>query len=142
MARMPSRLGDFRCRFKGLRDGMVASGAFLNDRGCRMRPVNWSRIEMRAVRTLVGLVGLALALGAGIAGQADEQSVRLACNNFPPHKIEQPADDGHAGFDIDIVSEALKRIGWSTEIAFMPWKRALELAERGQYDGLCSCSHT
>ena len=68
--------------------------------------------------------------------------MRLACNNFPPHKIEQPADDGNAGFDIDIVGEALKRIGWSTEISFMPWKRALELAERGQYDGLCSCSHT
>ena len=97
---------------------------------------------MRAVRVLVGLVGFALALGTGIAGRADEQSVRLACNNFPPHKIEQPADDGNAGFDIDIVGEALKRIGWSTEISFMPWKRALELAERGQYDGLCSCSHT
>jgi hypothetical protein len=36
--------------------------------------------------------------------------VHLACNNFPPHKIEQPADDGNAGFDIDIVGEA-KRIG-------------------------------
>jgi polar amino acid transport system substrate-binding protein len=97
---------------------------------------------MRAVRVLVGLVGLALALGTGITGQADEHGVRLACNNFPPHKIEQPADDGHAGFDIDIVSEALKRIGRSTETSFMPWKRALELAERGEYDGLCSCSHT
>ena len=93
-------------------------------------------------RVLVGLVGFALALGTGIARGAEEQSVRLACNNFPPHKIEKPGDDGHAGFDIDIVGEALKRVGWSTEISFMPWKRALELAERGQYDGLCSCSHT
>ena len=97
---------------------------------------------MRAVRVLVGLIGFALAVGAGIAGQADDHCVRLACNNFPPHKIEKPADDGNAGFDIDIIGEALKRIGWSTEISFMPWKRALELAERGQYDGLCSCSHT
>jgi polar amino acid transport system substrate-binding protein len=97
---------------------------------------------MRGVRALVGLVGFALALGTGIAGQADEHNVRLACNNFPPHKIEQPADDGNAGFDIDIVGEALERTGRSTEISFMPWKRALELAERGQYDGLCSCSHT
>src|SRR5262245_34160128 len=97
---------------------------------------------MRGLRVLVGLVGLVLALGAGFAGQADDRSVHLACNNFPPHKIEKPADDGNAGFDIDIVGEALKRIGWSTEISFMPWKRALELAERGQYDGLCSCSYT
>jgi len=97
---------------------------------------------MRCARVLMGLVGFALALGMGMAAQAAERSVRLACNNFPPHKIEKPADDGHAGFDIDIVGEALKRVGRSSEISFMPWKRALELAERGQYDGLCSCSHT
>jgi polar amino acid transport system substrate-binding protein len=96
---------------------------------------------MRCVRVLIGLVGMALALGAGIAGRADEPGVKLACNNFPPHKIEHPAD-GQAGFDIDIVGEALKRNGRSIEVSFMPWKRALELAERGQYDGLCSCSHT
>ncbi len=97
---------------------------------------------MRCARGLIGLVGFALALAMGMAARADEHGVRLACNNFPPHKIEQPADDGHAGFDIDIVGEALKRIGRSSEISFMPWKRALELAERGQYDGLCSCSRT
>ena len=97
---------------------------------------------MHGTRLWIGLVGLALALGAGSAGRADDHSVRLACNNFPPHKIEKPADDGNAGFDIDIVGEAMKRIGWSTEFSFMPWKRALELAERGDYDGLCSCSYT
>ena len=97
---------------------------------------------MRGVRILIGLAGMVLALGTGLAGRADDRSAHLACNNFPPHKIEHPADDGQAGFDIDIVGEALKRVGWSTEISFMPWKRALELAERGQYDGLCSCSYT
>ena len=64
---------------------------------------------MRGTRLLIGLVGLALALGTGIAGRADGPGVRLACNNFPPHKIERPADDGNAGFDIDIVGEALER---------------------------------
>lgn len=97
---------------------------------------------MRAVRVLVGLVGMAWALGNSFAGKADEHPISLACNNFPPHKIEHPADDGNAGFDIDIVGEAMKRIGRSTEISFMPWKRALELAARGQFDGLCSCSYT
>jgi polar amino acid transport system substrate-binding protein len=75
-------------------------------------------------------------------GSEADQSLRLACNNFPPHKIEQPGDDGLAGFDVDIVGEALKRVGLSIKTSFMPWKRALELAERGDYDGLCSCSHT
>jgi polar amino acid transport system substrate-binding protein len=97
---------------------------------------------MRCVRVWIGLAGLALALGTGMAGRADDHGVRLACNNFPPHKIEHPADDGQAGFDIDIVGEAMKRNGRSIEVSFMPWKRALELAERGEYDGLCSCSYT
>ena len=68
-------------------------------------------------------------------------SVRLACNDFPSHKIEHPGADGLAGFDVDIISEALRRIGWSAATSYMPWKRALELTGRGDYDGLCSCSY-
>ena len=97
---------------------------------------------MRCVRFTVGLVGFVLGAVAWSMGSAAGQSMSLACNNFPPHKIEQPADDGLAGFDIDIVSEALKRAGFSAETSFMPWKRALEMTERGDYDGLCSCSYT
>jgi polar amino acid transport system substrate-binding protein len=97
---------------------------------------------MRARRILVGCFGLALVLGAAMPGGAAEQRVRLACHDFPPHKVEHPGADGRSGFDIEIVGEALERQGWSAEISFMPWKRALELVERGQYDGLCSCSHT
>jgi len=94
------------------------------------------------VRFMAGLVGFALGAMALVMGSAAGQSVRLACNDFPPHKIEHPGDDGLAGFDIDIVGEALKRVGLPVETSFMPWKRALELTERGDYDGLCSCSRT
>jgi polar amino acid transport system substrate-binding protein len=139
-----SREADFPCSFRELAKGIQARlRCFLTIVGqdgadCRF-PVE---VPMRSVRPMAGLIGLALAIAASLPGTAAEQSLRLACNNFPPHKIEHPGDDGFAGFDIDIIGEALKRIGWSTEISFMPWKRALELAERGQYDGLCSCSHT
>jgi polar amino acid transport system substrate-binding protein len=97
---------------------------------------------MRRVRFIAGLIGCALGAMTSVMGSAADQSVRLACNNFPPHKVEHPAEDGLDGFDIDIVGEALKRAGLSIEMSFMPWKRALELAERGDYDGLCSCSYT
>ena len=83
---------------------------------------------------------LAVALVAG--GATTESKLRLACNDFPPHKIEAPGADGLRGFDIDIIDGALQRIGWSADFTFMPWKRALELVERGEYDGLCSCSYT
>jgi len=97
---------------------------------------------MRCARFMAGVVGIALGAIAWAVASGAGQSVRLACNNFPPHKIEHPAEDGLAGFDIDIVREALTRVGLSIETSFMPWKRALELAERGDYDGLCSCSYT
>lgn len=86
-------------------------------------------------------IGLAatLALGAGVRAEA---RLRLACNDFPPHKIEKPGPDGRLGFDVDIVTEALRRAGWAVDIAYLPWKRALELAVRGEVDGLCSCSYT
>src|ERR1044072_2142730 len=96
---------------------------------------------MRPLRFIAGLFGLALGtLGWVTDGQAG-QGVRLACNDFPPHKIEHPGADGLVGFDVDIVSAALRRIGWSAAEAYMPWKRALELTGRGDYDGLCSCSY-
>lgn len=94
---------------------------------------------MRIYRFLV-LLAVALAT-CGVTGDA-EPKLRLACNDFPPHKIENPGADGMRGFDIDIIDRALQRVGRSADFAFMPWKRALELVERGEYDGLCSCSYT
>ena len=98
---------------------------------------------MRCVAFMLGLIGIVFGAGVWLTDAAAAQStLRLACNDFPPHKIEHRDNDGLAGFDVDIIGEALKRIGWSTSISYMPWKRALEMTERGNYDGLCSCSHT
>jgi polar amino acid transport system substrate-binding protein len=96
---------------------------------------------MRFLNSLIIAICFLLAIAGWTAGGRAASSLHLACNDFPPHKIERPAEDGRLGFDIDIVAEALKRIGWSADISFLPWKRALELAGRGEYDGLCSCSY-
>ena len=113
-----------------------------------LRQVRWidrlCGIQMRCVIFFVlGLIGVVLGAGVWLTDvSAAQTTLRLACNDFPPHKIEHRGDDGLAGFDVDIIGEALKRSGWSSKISYMPWKRALELTERGDYDGLCSCSHT
>ena len=97
---------------------------------------------MRRVVFVLGLIASAFGAGAfGVGGAAGQSSLRLACNDFPPHKIEHPGSDGFAGFDVEIITTVLKGIGWSAEISFLPWKRALEMTERGDYDGLCSCSY-
>lgn len=89
--------------------------------------------------TVLSLTVLSLAAGLSSLAWA-EQTLRLTCNDFPPHKIEQPGADGQRGFDVDIITEAFRRAGWSLDITFLPWKRALEFATRPEYDGVCSCS--
>jgi polar amino acid transport system substrate-binding protein len=93
----------------------------------------------RVAVSICAVFGLAILLG-GLAWAA--APLRLACNDFPPHKIETPGADGLLGFDVDIINEALRRTGWTAKISFLPWKRALEFAIRGDIDGLCSCSRT
>ena len=94
------------------------------------------RSRVLAVTIVTFLAALLTGAGVHAAGK-----LRIACNDFPPHKIENPGPDGRLGFDVDIITEALQRAGWSADIIYLPWKRALELAMRGEVDGLCSCSY-
>ncbi len=93
-------------------------------------------------RTLTVLGAACLGLGLFAAAAWAGTSLRLACNDFPPHKIETPGAEGLRGFDVDIIDMALQSTGRSAEFSFLPWKRALEFAIRGDVDGLCSCSRT
>ena len=96
----------------------------------------YRRSRVLAVTILTLLAALLTGAGVHAAGK-----LRVACNDFPPHKIEKPGADGRLGFDVDIITEALRRAEWSVDIIYLPWKRALELATRGEVDGLCSCSY-
>ncbi len=99
---------------------------------------------MTKARSLFAIAGVAFTatLFLGRAEAEQQQTLRLTCNDFPPHKIEHVGSNEQRGFDIDIISEAFRRTGRSLEITYMPWKRALEFATRDEFDGLCSCSHT
>lgn len=92
----------------------------------------WGRSRIRV------FVAAALAGLSALAAPAAAETLRFACNPFPPHKIAEAAR-GREGFDIDILRAALA--GDTIEISFYPWRRALALAEDGAVDGLCSCSH-
>lgn len=68
------------------------------------------------------------------------RSVTLACNPFPPSKI-----DGNVrlpGYDVEILRAAFAVNNLTVNTPFYPWKRAYLLAEEGRVDGLCSCSYT
>ena len=46
------------------------------------------------------------------------------------------------GLNVDIVTEALKRLGHTVKIGFYPWKRALRMIELGQADGIIDAAYT
>jgi polar amino acid transport system substrate-binding protein len=91
------------------------------------------------------LAGLALAacLTHMAPGQAmaEARRVMLACNDFPPLKIEKPGADGLRGSDVDVIAEIARRTGLDLETQFMPWNRGYAEASAGKIDGLCSCSY-
>lgn len=74
-------------------------------------------------------------------GLADDRPVVLACNDFPPLKIEHPDADGLRGTDVEAILEIGQRAGLNLEPRFMPWKRGYAEASEGTIDGICSCSY-
>ncbi len=68
-----------------------------------------------------------------------QQGLRIACQNFPPHKIEHPADD-LKGLDIEILETVFGDAGWPLTIEYFPFARALRSAQEGLYDANCGCS--
>jgi len=45
------------------------------------------------------------------------------------------------GSNVDIVTEAFKRLGYKIKIGFFPWKRALRMVENGYADGIIDAAY-
>jgi polar amino acid transport system substrate-binding protein len=76
------------------------------------------------------IVALALVLvmvRPGVAGKV----ISLAATEWPPYVSQQLANNG---FVSEIITQAFTRVGYSVELSFMPWKRALQKVEAGHYD--------
>jgi len=97
------------------------------------------RCGLRALCTILAVV-TAIGLACSQAARAEERPVILACNDFPPLKIESPGADGLRGTDIESIGEIARRSGLRLETRFMPWNRGYAEASEGAIDGLCSCS--
>ncbi len=79
--------------------------------------------------------------GAGMAEAEDATALRLSCVDFPPYKIA-PGEDPREGIDVEIIRAAFTGTAFKPQFDFMPFKRAIELAGRGDYDGICGCSYS
>lgn len=83
------------------------------------------------MRYLLRLVLLVFLLQPG-QSWAQSQVIRLTNGEFPPFLTEEKEGYGVAS---RIVTEAFAASGYLVNYGFFPWKRALVLAERGEWDG-------
>lgn len=64
---------------------------------------------------------------------AEEKTVNLVTLEWEPY-IGSKLKNG--GYLAEIAREAFKAAGYETKITYMPWSRALEVAKRGDFDGV------
>ena len=83
-----------------------------------------------AIMLIIGLVVLSF---ASSRTNAEERTIVLATVNWEPMFGENLPK---GGFYTEITRQAFQRVGYGLMVKFVPWKRALESARQGKYDGL------
>lgn len=71
-------------------------------------------------------------------GWAQEKSVVLGAANWEPVYAKSLQN---GGVFTELTVEAFRRSGYRCEVHFVPWKRALEVAKKGGYDGVMGGEH-
>ena len=64
---------------------------------------------------------------------AQEKKITLATDPWPPY---YGPDLENQGYFTELSKKAFQRAGYQCEVMFVPWKRALEMAKAGHYDGV------
>lgn len=90
---------------------------------------------MRA-RFLLTLMGMLI---IGACSVMAEEKILITNGEWPPYFSQ---DLKHYGLASRIVTEAFALEGISVEYGFFPWKRALQLAQMGAWDGSALWSHS
>ena len=85
------------------------------------------------------LLLLVLFFGLNTACPASADTLKITANVWPPYVDDKMSGNGVA---IALVTEALARAGYPSELVLEPWPRALEATKAGQYDVICSLWHT
>lgn len=87
---------------------------------------------MDGVKAGVGLACAAGLLWAQVA--AAQTTLRFVTEPFPPYTY---AIDGRAaGPMVDVLYAACGRLGWQCSIEVLPWRRALNMAQRAEVEGI------
>lgn len=87
--------------------------------------------------TVCTLTGLLTGCGAQAAEQAgdtkDLPAVIVGSDNYPPYNYED-ADGNPTGIDVDLATEAFRRMGYRAVFTTIDWEAKKELVESGEID--------
>jgi len=90
---------------------------------------------LNGVLSLLFIVAIFMFVIIGMTGQtmAQEKVIVLATMNWEPVYAKSLPDGGV--FTV-LTREVFKRAGYRLDVKFVPWKRAIEMAKIGKYDGV------
>ncbi len=71
--------------------------------------------------------------------RAQSQTLVIAASDWAPYTSPNLQ---HGGFLTEIVTTALRRVGYTPEVKFVPWKRAVNMTKYGDSDALLGASYT
>ena len=101
---------------------------------------------MKGKRIITSLLSLSL-LVCLLSGcktsnlESDESNlpvIILGSDNYPPYNYLN--EDGNpTGIDVDLATEAFKRLGYRVEVVYIDWEKNKELLESGKIDCIMAC---
>ncbi|OUS32556.1 hypothetical protein A9Q99_00335 [Gammaproteobacteria bacterium 45_16_T64] len=83
-------------------------------------------------RCKVRILVLFLIISGSVYGDTNAKIISMAVTDWPPYTGTELLNYGIAS---EIVTESFRKVGYTTEMTFMPWARLLEEVRIGNYDG-------
>lgn len=94
------------------------------------------------MKNFVSIFGLTILFVVTISipiTRAAAEMVPLGAYQWPPYEINKPKNELR-GTDLEVIEEAFSRIGLSVTFKFLPWKRQMLMAKRGEIAGVTVCA--
>ena len=89
--------------------------------------------HLRSVWVLMGIILISQLSATGDMAFSQDKKIILATDPWPPY---YGPDLENQGYFTEISKSAFQRVGYQCDVVFVPWKRALEMAKLGKYDGV------
>lgn len=93
---------------------------------------NTRKMKSRVSRLLL-FAGVIMCLSPSVI---QAETIRFAAIDYCPFSCDPSKEEGKEGFMTEVLREAFKQAGYTLEIDILPYVRAVEYVQNGEYDGI------